>query len=123
MYRPRETRGCSRLQVTVCALLALSGWILSGSIAAISALLGGLIILFSGWLSASIVGLGVRKGSAGNFLGLLLAAEMAKLLFVVIALLLVWLCFPQVSWQWEVLGCIAAFSAYGLTLLINSRRR
>ncbi len=123
MYRPKETRGSLVFQALASGLLSVIALLVSGQNAAISALAGGCIMLLAYFLSAWLVGFGVRKKSPAAFLALLLAAEMAKLFFVVIALLLVWLCFRNVNWLWEIMGCIAAIAAYGLTLLINSRRR
>lgn len=123
MYVTAETRGVARLQAWAGLILALIAFTVSGWIGAVSALLGAIIVLGSGLLFAWVAGLRFGRASSAAFLALLFVAEMAKLLFVVIALLLVWLLFGKVSWLWEIAGCIAALSAYWLTLLINSRRR
>jgi F0F1-type ATP synthase assembly protein I len=123
MFRPKETSGSTRNQILASLALALVAWFSSDAAASSSALAGGIYVTLSSLLSAWIVGFGVRNKSPSAFLLLLLVAEMAKLFFVVIALILTWRCFKEVSWLWEIMGCIAAFAAYGLTLLINSRRR
>jgi F0F1-type ATP synthase assembly protein I len=123
MFQPKETRGSAAFQSMMVLILALLASVVSGSVAAISALAGGVIVILAGLLAAWIVDFGVRRKSASAFMALLLAAEIAKLFFVFAALMLVWLTFRQVSWLWEILGCIVAFAAYGLKLLINSRRR
>jgi F0F1-type ATP synthase assembly protein I len=123
MFRPKETQGSTRNQILASIALALLALLASGTTASVSALAGGIYVTLANLLCAWIVGFGVRNKSPSAFIALLLAAEMAKLFFVVIALILTWLYFDAVNWLWEITGCIAAFAAYGLTLLINSRRR
>lgn len=74
-------------QVCATGALALVAGLLGGIHAAVSALLGGMVSLFAGWIYAVVGSLGGSKQSAGEALLRVLRAEAVKILVIVAGLL------------------------------------
>ena len=73
-------------QVCATGAMALTAGLLGGVHAAVSALLGGMISVFAGWVYAGVGSLGGSKQSAGEALVRVLRAEAAKVLAIVAGL-------------------------------------
>lgn len=108
-----------RMQLVFAVVFATLILLLKGASPGLSALAGGLVALTGGVIYVAIL----RKESNANpaaILHLHFAAEIAKLLGMSLAVVVLYLWYRQVEWFWVVSGCLAAYSAYWFGLLIKN---
>ena len=99
-------------QIVATAALALVAGILAGAHGASSAVLGGVVSVFAGWVSAMAAGSG-KGNSAGGVLITALMAEGIKIGLIVILMVVVLATYDEIVMP-------AFFGAFFLTILLFS---